>query len=95
MLAGRYAPDVVPEQVRNQAAVLDHAERLARRVGSLLEEGERLLLLGGDCSVLLVTALGLRQRGRFGLVHVDGHTDFRHPGNSTAGGASRGRISRL
>ncbi len=22
------------------------------------------------------------QRGRFGLIHLDGHTDFRHPGNS-------------
>jgi arginase len=26
--------------------------------------------------------LALRRSGRYGLVHVDGHTDFRHPGNS-------------
>jgi arginase len=32
--------------------------------------------------MLLGVGLSLRRRGRFGLVHLDGHTDFRHPGNS-------------
>lgn len=26
--------------------------------------------------------MALPRRGRFGLLHLDGHTDFRHPGNS-------------
>jgi arginase len=40
-------------------------------------------VLGGDCSILVGAALSLRRApGRYGLVHLDGHTDFRHPGNS-------------
>ena len=41
-------------------------------------------ILGGDCSLLIGAGLALRPAGRFGLAHLDGHTDFRHPGNSTA-----------
>jgi arginase len=55
---------------------------LADAVGRLLDEGERVLVLGGDCSVLLGPALALRRRGRSGLVFIDGHLDFRHLGNS-------------
>jgi arginase len=41
------------------------------------------LVLGGDCSILVAAGLSLRRApGRFGLVHLDGHTDFRNPGNS-------------
>jgi arginase len=40
------------------------------------------LVLGGDCGLLLGVGQALQARGRFGLVHIDGHTDFRHPGNS-------------
>jgi Phenazine biosynthesis-like protein len=41
------------------------------------------LVLGGDCSLLIGAGLALASRGRYGLVHLGGHTDFRHPGNST------------
>lgn len=82
VLAGRYRPEVPAKQVRNQAALIEHAHRLASRVGQALGRGERLLLLGGDCSTLMGVGLGLAARGRYGLVHLDGHTDFRHPGNA-------------
>src|SRR5262249_8978587 len=37
----------------------------------------------GDCSILVAAGLSLRRApGRYGLVHLDGHTDFRNPGNS-------------
>jgi arginase len=45
-------------------------------------------VLGGDCSVLLGTMLALRRRGRYGLVFVDGHTDFAVPETSLSGGAA-------
>lgn len=64
----------------NQAALIDHSRRLGRRIGQCVDASERVLVLGGDCSILLGAALGLRSRRRFGLVHIDGHTDFRHPG---------------
>ena len=47
-------------------------------------------MLGGDCSILLGAMLALRRRGRFGLLHVDGHLDFRHPGWSGGIGAVAG-----
>lgn len=80
----RYVDDVAPGRIRNQDAILDFSTRLADRLGELRGAGQRPLVLGGDCSVLLGVGLALRRVGRFGLVHVDGHTDFRNPGNSDA-----------
>ncbi len=78
----RYVDDARPGRIRNQDAVLDYSIRLADRLGALLDDGRHPLVLGGDCSLLLGVGLALRRRGRYGLVHIDGHTDFRHPGNS-------------
>ncbi len=47
-------------------------------------------MLGGDCGILLGAALGLNRRGRYGLAFLDGHSDFRHPGNSPGVGAADG-----
>lgn len=80
----RYVDDARPGGIRNQDAVLDFSTRLADRLGGLLDGGRAPIVLGGDCSLLLGVGLGLRRRGRYGLVHLDGHTDFRHPGNSDA-----------
>lgn len=84
VLPGRYVDDAVPgkSQVRNQQALVDHARRLADRVDTVLSQGHAPLVLGGDCSILVGAGLALARRGRYGLVHLDGHTDFRHPGNS-------------
>lgn len=53
--------------------------RLADAVAGLLEAGEFPLVLGGDCSILLGSALALKRRGRFGLLFIDGHADFYQP----------------
>src|SRR5262249_15380284 len=83
VLAGRYADDAGPGSLRNQAAIIDHARRLAARIDLLRVGGLAPLVLGGDCSILVAAGLALRRApGRYGLVHLDGHTDFRHPGNS-------------
>jgi arginase len=68
---------------RNQEAILDHARRLAGRIRRQLAAGKAPLVLGGDCSLLIGVGRALHDLGRYGLVHLDGHTDFRHPGNST------------
>jgi arginase len=47
-------------------------------------------VLGGDCSILLGNLLALRRGGRAGLVFIDGHSDFRHLGNSENGRAAAG-----
>lgn len=84
VLPARYVDDGDPAagRVRNQDGIVEHARRLADRLGAVLTTGRQALVLGGDCSLLVGTGLALRRRGRFGLVHIDGHTDFRHPGNS-------------
>jgi arginase len=81
-----------PEEtgIRNQSALVRYTAKLAARVDRLIGAGNFPLLLGGDCSIVLGPALALRRRGRFGLVFIDGHSDFRHPGNSNAVGAAAG-----
>jgi arginase len=84
VLPGRYVDDSAPDsgRLRNQDAIVDHSRRLADSLTDLLHHGRAPLVLGGDCSILVGVGLALARRGRFGLVHIDGHTDFRHPGNS-------------
>jgi arginase len=71
--------------VRNLPPVLAHARRIAVALGDALARGDVPLLLGGDCSVLLGALLALRRRGRCGLLHLDGHTDFYPPEFSASG----------
>jgi len=84
VVPGRYVDDWVAGsgRVRNQDALVDHMIRLAARIGTLIGRGSAPLIVGGDCSVLLGVGIALSHEGRYGLVHIDGHTDFRHPGNS-------------
>jgi arginase len=87
----RYVSDWRPgTRTRNQAAIERYSPRLADRVEALLDAGEFPVVLGGDCSIILGTMLALRRRGRFGLAYIDGHTDFRHPGNAAAVEAAAG-----
>ena len=58
---------------------------LAERVGATLDCGRFPIVLGGDCSILLGTALALRRRGRFGLFFMDGHADFYSPESEPSG----------
>ena len=74
----------------NRAALVGYTRTLAERVGALLDEGAKPLVLGGDCSILLGAMLALRRRARHGLLHIDGHLDFRHPGWSGGIGAVAG-----
>jgi arginase len=53
------------------------SERIRDRVRSELEAGTRLLVVGGDCTLLLGVMAGVREvRPAPGLAFVDGHLDF-------------------
>jgi arginase len=67
-----------------------YSRRLADRLERHVRCGDFTVVLGGDCSVLLGTALALRRVGRYGLVCLDGHDDFRHPGNALEGVGAAG-----
>ncbi len=75
-------------KIRNAPAIREYSIQLADRLGSLLDEGRFPVVLGGDCSILLGSALALRRRGRYGLLFVDGHSDLLTPETSQTGGAA-------
>ena len=74
---GRVEAPPWTELFENRAKIPGYTVALAERLGELLRAGEKPLVLGGDCSILLGSMLALRRRGRYGLVFVDGHLDFR------------------
>jgi arginase len=74
--------------VRNAHAIHRYSVTLAARIGQLLDRSLFPIVLGGDCSILLGSALALRRRGRFGLLFIDGHSDLQTPENSATGGAA-------
>lgn len=82
VVPGPYRADVSPGTVRNQEAIIDYSRRLGSRIRALRAGGLVPLVVGGDCSLLLGAGVALGKQGRYGLVHLDGHTDFRHPGIS-------------
>lgn len=97
LTAPRYDPgDWRPGDGVSQAAqVHSYTLRLADRIAAIIDADEFPLVLGGDCSILLGSALAMRRLGadidgRLGLVFVDGHSDFRHPGNAPYVGAAAG-----
>ena len=92
VLPGRYIddPERGPREVRNLDAIVDHARRLAARLVDLHRRGHAPLVLGGDCSLVVAAGLASRVSGEGGLVHIDGHTDFRHPCNSESFGSLAG-----
>lgn len=72
----------------NPLTLRDFSCRLADAVGALLDAGEFPVVLGGDCSILLGSALAVRRRGRNGLLFLDGHADFYQPEAEPTGEAA-------
>jgi arginase len=75
--------------------IAGYSARLADRIGAIIDANEFPLVLGGDCSILIGSAVAMSRLaeelgGRPGLVFVDGHSDFRHPGNADYVGAAAG-----
>ena len=99
-LADRDAGDVIPGPyrdferprlgVRNTTEVAAYSHELARRVATAASDGAFVLLLGGDCSIILGALLGLRQAGHPSpaIAYVDAHTDFNTPEESGTGSAA-------
>src|SRR5688572_24217411 len=84
--AGRIVPDAAYSSWRdpqtltlNARSIANYSLKLADAVGELLDSKEFPIVLGGDCSIVLGPALAMRRRGRYGLLFIDGHTDFYQP----------------
>ncbi|NEA35207.1 arginase family protein [Streptomyces sp. SID13031] len=81
--------------VFNSEAMATYTTKLADRLGELLDGGEFVVLLGGECSNLLGPAVALRRRGRYGVVYLDGHSDMRTVDNDEYVGAAGGEALAL
>jgi arginase len=86
--------------VSQAAEIARYSIRLAERITAIIDAGEFPLVLGGDCSIVLGSALASRavgeeRGGRIGLIYVDAHSDFRHPGNASVVGAAAGEVLAL
>ena len=77
-----------PGKVRNEDLVERYSRDLAQHVAEA-DDGSFLLVLGGDCSIVLGCLSGMRRkRARVGLVYVDAHADFATPKLSRTGSAA-------
>jgi arginase len=84
-----YSPQVDPETgIRNARAIRHYSQQLAAAIRPAIEQGYFPVVLGGDCSILIGSMLALRNVGRYGLIFLDGHTDFLQPDTSSTGGAA-------
>jgi arginase len=68
-------------RIRNGLSIRAFSLRLSEKVCDILKRQRFPVVIGGDCSILLGSLHGMRRAGGRGLVHIDGHSDFFHPGN--------------
>jgi arginase len=99
-LAARDLGDVAPPpyrdlvrpagRPRNEGEVASYANALAAQVAAAAANGTFVLVLGGDCSIILGCLLGIRTASRppVGLVYLDAHADFATPQESRTGSAA-------
>jgi arginase len=62
-----------------------YSHALARAVSREVRRDRFVLVLGGDCSILLGCLLGARSGGPLGLAYLDAHADFAVPEVSRTG----------
>lgn len=76
-----------PGKARNETGVATYSRSLADRVAGGIDDDRFLVVIGGDCSIVLGCLLGAARSGRgkgsdpnrIGLAYVDGHADFASP----------------
>jgi arginase len=74
---------------RNEPEVARYSHAIGRAVDLILNEQRFLVVVGGDCSVVLGCLLGARGVGsRIGLAYIDAHADFATPQESQTGSAA-------
>ena len=99
-LAARDLGDVIPApyrdfvrppgRPRNENDVAEYSRALAQEVRAASDDGSFILVLGGDCSIVLGGLLGARKFGGLpvGLAYVDAHADYATPEESATGSAA-------
>lgn len=73
-------------QILNSHSLIEYAREQAYLINNLLTRNKFPFVIGGDCSILLGTAIALKQKGNYALFYLDGHTDFMDVSLSETGG---------
>jgi arginase len=85
----RWTPDRTSPYAQNIGEVIASTRELHRAAVPLLATGERILVLGGSCTIALGTAAALREvAGRARFVYVDRHLDLNTPDTTSEGSFS-------
>jgi arginase len=69
----------------NGNAIRAFSLQLAKSMAEIVRRDNFIIVLGGDCSIIIGTLLALRRLGRYGLFFIDGHADFYQPEASVSG----------
>jgi len=82
----RHRPDKAHRNAQNSGQVLQFARSLADRIHSSVAEDDRLLVIGGDCTILLGVVSGLlRRHDDLGVLYLDGQCDLNTPLTTISG----------
>lgn len=82
----RHAPDKANRSHQNWRQVLEVAKAVSERVEATIDEGTKLLVLGGDCTISLGVISGFQRRNETpGLIYFDAQTDLNTPVSSSSG----------
>ena len=84
-----------PSGLLNEAALAELVEATHDTTLSARDQGDRVLLVGGDCPVMLGALAGVREhaQARVGLLMLDGHEDAWLPSQSPTGEASDSELA--
>jgi len=84
-----YAMDFDEEtQVKNPDRIIEYAQKQSDLILKNYDKNTLNVIIGGDCSILIGTAIALKKLGNFGLFYLDGHTDYIPPELSSSGGVA-------
>lgn len=74
--------------VKNPDQIVEYAKKQSELILKNSDKNTFNIILGGDCSILIGTAIALKKLGSFGLFYLDGHTDYIPARLSPSGGAA-------
>jgi arginase len=76
--------------IRNLHELIEYSQKYASVIKEMIAKNQFPIVIGGDCSILIGSMLALKQSGNYGLVHIDGHTDYAIAKISSSTGGAAG-----
>ncbi|MBA4848809.1 arginase family protein [Emticicia sp. BO119] len=76
--------------IRNLPDLINYSRQLAEMIKEIVENNQFPIVIGGDCSILIGSMLALKKAGNYGLLHIDGHTDYAIAKISSSTGGAAG-----